>query len=185
MNSESLSSIFDKYKSDKGTFGDGHGYADAYETLVPRTSKKILEIGIGTHLNFNGSCGSILGWLEWISGDVVGFDINDPTVEISSDRFTFVKGDQGVPSDLSRLADIVGSESCEAIIDDGSHIPSHQFLTMEMLWPCVAPGGVYVIEDTHLRYGDGPCPSDVLASDPRLESRIGRYGNAMVFRKKT
>ena len=31
--------------------------------------------------------------------------------------------------------------------DDGSHVPSHQKTSFEELWPSVAEGGMYVIED--------------------------------------
>ena len=27
------------------------------------------------------------------------------------------------------------------VIDDGSHLSSHQIITLEALWPSVAPGG--------------------------------------------
>ena len=175
-----LTSLFDKYGSDKGTKGFAHNYAGAYESLVPRSTKKLLEIGIGTHLNFNGSCGSILAWLDWIDGDVFGFDVNEPTVEIANSRFHFIRGDQGSREDLQRLA--VGAGECDAIIDDGSHQSQHQALTLEVLWDCVRPGGVYVIEDAYFRWGTPPHPIDYLQSDSRFERLIGD-GRAIVLRK--
>lgn len=38
------------------------------------------------------------------------------------------------------------------VIDDGSHIPEHQILSYETIWPYVEPGGYYVIEDMHPSY---------------------------------
>lgn len=175
-----LTSLFDRYGSDKGTQGFAHQYAVEYETLVPRSTSRLLEIGIGTHLNFNGSCGSILAWLDWIEGEVFGFDINDPTVEIASDRFHFVKGDQSSVEDLERLAKAAGV--CDAIIDDGSHQSEHQLLTLGVLWDCVRPGGVYVIEDAYFRWGTPPHPIDCLRDDSRFEGLIGN-GRAVVLRK--
>lgn len=32
------------------------------------------------------------------------------------------------------------------IIDDGSHLPEHQWTTIEALWRTIKPGGVYIIE---------------------------------------
>jgi SAM-dependent methyltransferase len=176
-----LTELFDRHGSDKGTQGHAHGYAVSYESLIPRSTKRLVELGVGTHLNFNGSCGSILAWLEWLEdGDVYGFDINDPTVEIKSDRFHFVRGDQGSREDLDRLAEFVGE--CDAIIDDGSHLSQHQWLTLDALWDCLRPGGVYVIEDAHFRWGEPPHPIDCLKEDSRYEGLIGN-GRAIVLRK--
>jgi SAM-dependent methyltransferase len=177
-----LTDLFDKHGSDKGTAGHAHGYAASYELLIPRSTQRIVELGIGTHLNFNGSCGSILAWLEWLeSGIVYGFDINDPTVEIESERFRFVKGDQGSREDLEKLAREVGQ--CDAIIDDGSHLSQHQLLSLESLWGCLKPGGVYVIEDAHFRWGNPPHPIDSLKGDSRFEGLIGNGGRAVLLRK--
>ena len=33
------------------------------------------------------------------------------------------------------------------VIDDGSHVPEHQVISFEALWPSVKPGGIYVVED--------------------------------------
>ena len=38
------------------------------------------------------------------------------------------------------------------IIDDGSHLPSHQLLSLETLWPALAPGGLYIVEDVETSY---------------------------------
>jgi hypothetical protein len=48
------------------------------------------------------------------------------------------------------------SEGWDIVIDDGSHIPRHQLLSFSVLFPCVRPGGMYVIEDIESSYWDGP-----------------------------
>jgi len=40
----------------------------------------------------------------------------------------------------------------DIIIDDGSHMMSHQIASFEALWPHVTSGGLYVIEDTETSY---------------------------------
>ena len=38
--------------------------------------------------------------------------------------------------------------------DDGSHLPTHQRVSFEALWPAVVPGGLYAIEDIETSYWD-------------------------------
>ena len=38
------------------------------------------------------------------------------------------------------------------IIDDGSHVPDHQRITFETLWPSVVPGGLFTIEGVETSY---------------------------------
>ena len=168
-----LTELFDQYGSDKGNLGHCHQYSFHYEKLIPRTTNAILEIGIGSHINFNGSFGSIRAWLDWLeSGTVYGFDIVEPPKELlERENFVFVQGDQGNPDDLARLAEVIGE--VDAIIDDGSHLSEHQLLSLEALWPCVREGGIYVIEDIHFRWGSHPAAFDVVAEDSRLEGWIG------------
>jgi hypothetical protein len=40
------------------------------------------------------------------------------------------------------------------IIDDGSHVPWHQMFSLYSLWPCILPGGIYIVEDTETSYWD-------------------------------
>jgi hypothetical protein len=35
----------------------------------------------------------------------------------------------------------------DVVIDDGSHVPEHQLISFESLWPAVKPGGLYIVED--------------------------------------
>jgi hypothetical protein len=177
-----LSDLFDRLGSDKGTAGDGHGYAGFYAENIPRSTKKLVEVGIGTFLNFNGSCGSILAWLEWIDGEVVGFDIHDPTVEIASPRFTFVKGDLGCQADLERLA--AASVGADVIIDDGSHLSDHVWRAFDNLYPSVKSGGMYIIEDVHIRDGAHPSPAEVFPNHPDFECWIGRGGDRGIVLRK-
>lgn len=173
-----LTELFDRYGSDKGTQGDGHLYSVHYERLVPRSTQKILEIGLGSYIDFNGSFGSVLAWLEWLEdGTLYGFDIVSPPQEILDRKnFVFFQGDQGSRGDLERLATAIGQ--VDVIIDDGSHLSEHQILSLEVLWKCVKPGGVYVVEDVHFRRGSQPSAIDVLSEDPRLECWIGPNGEA-------
>ena len=45
------------------------------------------------------------------------------------------------------MARIASHGPFDVIIDDGSHVPSHQKLTFQTLWPHLRPGGLYAVED--------------------------------------
>jgi hypothetical protein len=143
-----LEGLFDRYGSDKANNGHAHRYHEDYERLVPRDTQKLVELGLGSHIGFDGSWGSPKAWLEWLDGgEYVGFDIVEPPKDLLK-RMTFVKGDCGSREDLERLAEAIGE--CDVIIDDASHIAEHQRLAFEVLWPCVRPGGYYIVEDLYI-----------------------------------
>jgi hypothetical protein len=90
---------------------------------------------------------SIAMWLEYFSrAHIFGFDISDFS-HIANERFTFVQGDAGSEADLRVLAN---AAACfDIVIDDGSHASYHQQLCLRELWPRLACGGLYIIEDLH------------------------------------
>lgn len=59
---------------------------------------------------------------------------------------TIYKGDQSDVKFLNYFIDETGG-GFDIIIDDGSHLPSHQLISFETLWPSVKPGGMYIVED--------------------------------------
>ena len=61
------------------------------------------------------------------------------------------KGDQSDVEFLEHFKKRTGG-NYDIIIDDGSHVPSHQKITFEALWSSVVPGGYYVIEDLETSY---------------------------------
>lgn len=64
--------------------------------------------------------------------------------------------DQSNCEHLDDIANTVGETPLDVVIDDGSHEPGHQLKTMVKLFPRVAPGGFYVIEDIETSYWDKP-----------------------------
>ena len=63
---------------------------------------------------------------------------------------TIYQLDQSSRSDLSQLVEKEGP--FDIIIDDGSHINSHQIFTFKALFGSLKDGGTYVIEDTQTSY---------------------------------
>ena len=70
---------------------------------------------------------------------------------VSSDRHTIIQADQSSQSDLDRVVRSI-NHPLYFINDDGSHIPEHQLLTFNTMFPKLEVGGVYIIEDIETSY---------------------------------
>lgn len=153
MSSErSLDELAIRYGTDKSSLA--HGYTRTYEHFFAHRKDqpvRLLEIGVG-------GGGSLCMWRDYFPrGTIVGLDcraIPNPAGE----RITVWQGSQGDRATLDRLGEQLGP--FDIIIDDGSHRWSEQILTFERLYPHLAPGGIYAIEDLHTSwwsdYQDGP-----------------------------
>ncbi len=106
---------------------------------------RILEIGI-----YRG--GSLDMW-RWYFGDqvtLVGVDIDEDARAASDPRHVVEIGDQTDADFLRRVAEQHGP--FDIIIDDGGHEMQQQIVTTETLFPLLADGGVFLVEDTHTSY---------------------------------
>ena len=50
-------------------------------------------------------------------------------------------------SNFTTLQRLPVPEQLDLIIDDAAHVLSHQITSLEALWPKLAPGGVFIVED--------------------------------------
>ncbi len=125
-----------------------HNYLVSYERALGnmRLNKiKLMEIGV-----FNGS--SLRMWREFFqNGQIIGVDNKPHTLKHAGDRIEVVFGDQSDEDCLRAIAKDHGP--FDVIVDDGSHIWSHQILTLQTLLPAVNSGGIYIIEDMHTSFG--------------------------------
>ncbi len=165
MGRMSLSSIADEEGTDKGTIGptDGwaaHNYTDVYSVyLDPLRDKPItfLEIGLGVEgpewhaeiaqgKNAQGGA-SLRMWYRYLSkANIFGIDIN-PAGFLDNNRVATAVVDQGDPGQLESFLDRHQITTLDVIVDDGSHRPDHQQISFSWLFPYLAPGGLYFIED--------------------------------------
>lgn len=124
-----------------------HGYTRHYDRHFAhlRDKKvKLLEIGV-----FRGA--SLLLWKEaFPHGRIFGLDKNTAIWQ------KFLKGQQRIHVFVGRQEDdaflkekVVPEGPYDVIIDDGGHTPTEQLASFNQLWPHLAPGGIYVIEDMH------------------------------------
>jgi hypothetical protein len=107
---------------------------------------RFLEIGVQ-----NG--GSLELWRKFLpkGSEIRGIDI-DPRVSSLKFRSKQIRVDVVDATDSNRLGEILGSEIFDIIVDDGSHICDDVRHSFEILFPRLALGGRYVIEDLACSY---------------------------------
>ena len=79
-----------------------------------------------------------------------GADVDPNVLKFASGRISNRIGDLGDPRFL-RLMCLTWPQM-DVIIDDASHINWHQIQAFELLFPCLRPGGVYIVEDVDSSY---------------------------------
>lgn len=129
-------------RTDKGP--QDHGFTEVYERfLFTRRNDpiRILEIGIDQG-------GSLKMWADYFpKARIYGIDIEDRS-SMETDRVKTFVADQSKRDQLGAfLAKYPGPY--DLILDDGGHSMEQQQVSLGFLFPQVAPGGIYVVEDVH------------------------------------
>lgn len=123
-----------------------HGYQRFYPWFLQHLVGKspvILEIGY-----YEGE--SVKLWKDYfLNPEIHVCDIKQP--DSPAGEFIFHELDQSSEIDWARFRAEQKLEF-DFIIDDGSHIPDHQMVTLNSLWPSLKEGGVYVLEDVETSY---------------------------------
>lgn len=125
-------------------------YFPVYERHLPRfqnQSVTMLEIGVNKG-------GSLELWKRFLgpNATIVGVDINPDCMDFEEDQIKVRIGDQSDDGFLQELNAEFGP--FDIILDDGSHINSHQIATFNKLYPTMPKNGVYMVEDVHTSYVD-------------------------------
>jgi hypothetical protein len=132
-----------KYKTDKVTH---HQYDDLYDIFLNKfydASGCMIEIGIDSGKSLNM-------WLKVFNkAHIYGMDID---LKYSGERHDVFKTDQSDPLALDKYITKITKSNLFFINDDGSHIPEHQLLTFNKLFPLLSEDGVYIIEDIETSY---------------------------------
>lgn len=152
-----LTDLANIYASDKGTIAPttGHhgprlGYTEVYHSYFEDYKNKeitFLEIGIGSGPSINV-------WNEYFThkdSKIYMVDIHPWTGPVP-ERVTTIDADQSSRNDLRRVIDMIG-EGIDIIVDDGSHVCSHQQGSLGFLFEYLKSCGQYWVEDL--------CTSDV------------------------
>lgn len=136
---KSLDELAIHFGTDKSS--KGHSYTQYYELMLGGLRDKevnLLEIGVD-----KGA--SLQMWDAYFNRALIwGIDIEDKS-QYDGARIKTLVCDQSSPDSLADLKANV--PELDIIIEDGSHVGSHQFTSFVELYPHLKVGGIYVIED--------------------------------------
>lgn len=131
------------YNTDKVTH---HEYDQIYDKFISpfyNDEGIMIEIGID-----RGA--SLKMWLDvFKKAFIYGLDINHFS---EGGRYKILQIDQSKSDQLDLVTQELKNKRVFFINDDGSHIPEHQLLTFNKLFPLLIEGGVYIIEDVEVSY---------------------------------
>jgi cephalosporin hydroxylase len=136
------------YGTDKAS--GHHDYLGFYERFLDGAAvKTVLEIGVGEG-------GSLKMWADYFPhATIVGMDKDEGKRErkVWSDRIKLWTGDQANEEHLIGLS--CAHAPFDLINDDGGHGAEEQLTSLRVLWPHLARGGFYLLEDIiHDQAGD-------------------------------
>jgi SAM-dependent methyltransferase len=142
-----LETYFDAHTTGRGIYKWRH-YFDIYHRHFQKFRDRpvhVLEVGI-----FSG--GSLEMWRHYFGPQarLTAVDIDPACRQYAGDGVDVHIGDQGDPAFWADLLKKV--PPIDVVIEDGSHWPAHQVVTLRALLPHLRPGGVYLCEDIHNDY---------------------------------
>lgn len=145
MTQRTLNQLATYHGTDKSSLA--HDYVSKYEIYLESYREaefNFLEIGI-----YNGA--SLKTWRDYFpKAKIFGLDIDESCKVYQEDRVNVRIGDQTDPQFLTNVNQEAGG--FHVIVDDGGHTWKQQIVSFETLFPLLAPGGLYFIEDTHTSY---------------------------------
>ncbi|SHH49112.1 Methyltransferase domain-containing protein [Jatrophihabitans endophyticus] len=96
--------------------------------------------------------GSVQMWKDYFGPQarIIGVDIDQRCAKFAEDQIEIVIGDQEDREFLRSLAARFGP--IDVVVEDGGHTMAQQINTFEEIWPAMADGGVFLIEDLHTSY---------------------------------
>ena len=150
VESKRLNEVFIHFATNKGShfFSDnikhsGHGYDAFYEKLFKENRTKnlnIMEFGI----HHGDSLAALSSYFP--NANIVGVDKNPFSTNYKSKRIRTLHCDVSSEKNLDSLSNYLNKDY-DYIIDDASHNPIHQKLTLFSMFQNLKSGGIFVIEE--------------------------------------
>jgi hypothetical protein len=96
--------------------------------------------------------GSLSLWRRYFGPEALlfGIDIDDRCRQFDKRDAHVRIGSQDDPAFLRSVVSEMGG--VDVVLDDGSHMASHQLTSFQVLFPLLNEGGVYICEDLHAAY---------------------------------
>jgi hypothetical protein len=147
-----------------------HAYTRTYHRHfepIREKVKTVLELGV-----YEGA--SLLMWRDYFPNAAVhGIDLNlRPFKHRRAERVHVHRGSQTDPRLINGVTKLVGG-TFDLAVDDGAHTNETQIASFKLIWPHVAPGGYYVMEDVCCNYWDTFNNSWPLKPDAPLQMLLG------------
>lgn len=143
---QELDALALRYGTDKSSVH--HNYVRYYAPYFAKYKGRrsaFLEIGVK-----DGA--SLKMWKTFLPGITVhGIDNRNAALQYAQDGIAIHVGLQQDHAFLNRVVEKIG-RPIDIIVDDGSHHNPYTIASFEGLFPHLAPGGVYAIEDLHCSY---------------------------------
>lgn len=160
-----------------------HGYTPLYHELfapLRDNSMNVVELGV-----FRGA--SIRMWAEYFTTATI-YGVDQSAAKLESvqgvERVATIQANCGSANIGEYLPD-----SIHILIDDASHKPKDQIAAFDALWPRIAAGGYYVVEDLHAgwafengRHGFIDYLCGLLTDQARKAGGLGSYADVRFFR---
>lgn len=126
-----------------------HNYAVIYEQYfkhLQHESILFIECGIGGYEYPERGGEGLRMWREWFTkARIIGIDIHKKDFAIPGVEIIQCSQDNEYMSEIC--------EGANVFIDDGGHTSPLVTKTFGLVWPVLAAGGIYVIEDIETSYG--------------------------------
>lgn len=106
---------------------------------------RMLEIGVSKG-------GSLALWRRYFGPDAIifGIDIDPKCAKFNGIDGQVRIGSQDDPKFLRSVVEEMGG--VDIVLDDGSHFAKHMDASLDVLFPMLSVGGIYVLEDLHTSY---------------------------------
>jgi hypothetical protein len=138
------------YRTRDGKEIPGHAYAGFYDRFFREFRDEpitVLELGCGQVWNIGASLKMLKAYFP--QAEIVGVDNKPAARRLTADGFRIEVGDLSKIEFLRRLRRFRPT----ILIDDASHLWSHQILAMAELYDTLPSGGIYVMEDINTSFG--------------------------------
>lgn len=125
-----------------------HHYLPIYDRyFAPYRGKPVrfLEIGVAEG-------GSLQLWRDYFGPEaaIFGIDIEPRCAQFDGEHGNIRIGSQTDPDFVRAVISEMGG--VDIVLDDGSHHAHHMRPTMELIFPLLSEGGIYLVEDLHCAY---------------------------------